>query len=258
MALRSLVFYMLKLSPSTIRIVAEMTDRIREYDIKGILKKLEIIRNDEEYGNLLRDKDETSSSKEAKIEAILTYLNEDTIVLRVVEELIKTNNLSRSEIEEINLALRGDGYEYNKDEEQMYPTVGHEKEEREMISELDRLLKELNPEYVKMRQGAWDTLSSGGPDSFRQSISSIRELLRQVIDQLAPNEGTRKEKVKKILSSSTGGELCDAIANVVDKLYSLQSAKYHTMSNYESALLALKITEWTMFYILKNYKTSVI
>jgi len=241
------------LSPSTIRIMAKYTSGLTEYNIKGILKILEVIQNDEDYQKLLSGMDESSRTKEAKIEAILSNLDRrgDAKLLGVMTELIKQGAYS-DEILEINRHLVKDGLEYSIEEKQIYPTVGRAQEEQKIISELDGLLGRLNPEYVKMHDGAWESFSSGTSDSHRQSISSMRELFRQVIDQLAPSGKTRKEKIQAILTSTTQSNIVEALAKVVDELYALQSAGEHTTPDYESTVFALRTTEYVLYYLLKQ------
>jgi hypothetical protein len=246
------------LSHSTIRVIAEKTSQISEFKIKGILKKLEIITTDKDYWKILETyKDITSASKEAKLEGILTYLNEqeDEKLLGLITELIRANllYLSSLDIQEINRFMAKDSliYEYSKGE--IYSSVGQIKEERKITSELENMLNALDPNLSSMYRGAWKALSSGNEEAYRHCISSARELLRQLLDKLAPGSMTRKQRVKEITGSSTQAELVDAIADVVDKLYAVQSAKEHTSPDFESTLYMLKITEHTIYYLLKIY-----
>ena len=64
------------LSEQSILIIAEKTDRIREFEIKKIASFQSI--NQEQYDLIIEQYgDTTSSSKEAKIGAILRYLNDE-------------------------------------------------------------------------------------------------------------------------------------------------------------------------------------
>jgi hypothetical protein len=147
------------------------------------------------------------------------------------------------------------GYTYDAKKGQIQPLIGHEEEEIKTVTELDSMLGKLNSKYVSMRLGAWDALLSRNPDNYRQSISSIRELLRQVLDQLGSGE-TRKDKVRSILASSTETELVDSLAEVIDKLYAFQSAKEHTETEFESTLFAIREAEHVLYFILKRAKVS--
>lgn len=244
------------LSPSTIRVIAEKTSQITEFKIKGILKKLEIIHDDEEYVAIL-DKwiNGTSWSKEAKLEAILRFLSEkeDEKLFALISELIRANpQLSLSDIKEINKYMAKDGLTYDPETSEIYPSVGQIKEEQRITSELEIMLKDLDPDLFAMYKGAWDALSSGSEDAYRHCISSIRELIRQVLNKLAPGDKTRKQRVREIIGSSTQAELVEAIAKVVDELYAVLSAKEHTQPDFRSTLFALKIAEHTIHYLLSS------
>jgi len=243
---------MFKLSPSTVRIIAEKTSRIREYDIKGVLKKLGIIKNDEDYWNILSDHiDSTSASKEAKIEAILNNLQGSERILGVIVELVAANPLSSEDIKEINRYLVRDGLRYDSEKNTIYPFMRGMEEEKKITNELDELLIKIDPNFAKIHNGAWEALSSGTGDSYRQSISSARELLNQVLRTLAPGEMTRRKRIKQILGSSRRAKLLDAISKVVEELYAQLSTGEHTTPNLLDTMLALKLTEYTLYYILK-------
>lgn len=147
------------------------------------------------------------------------------------------------------------GYTYDAEKRQIQPVMGHEEEELKVLTELDSMLRKLDSKYVDMHLGAWDALLSRNPDNYRQSISSIRELLRQVLDQVGSGE-TRKEKVRSILASSTEAGLVDTLAEVIDKLYALQSAKEHAETEFESTLFAIREAEHVLYFILKRAKVS--
>lgn len=125
----------------------------------------------------------------------------------------------------------------------------------EIISELKSMLRSIDPRYEKMYDGAYDALRSKSKDNLRQSISSMRELLRQIIDQLGTGS-TRKEKVKSILGSDTESKLANHLADVVDDVYALQSREEHTDPQYDNALYAIKTGEYTLHHILKHAKAK--
>jgi DNA-binding ferritin-like protein (Dps family) len=121
----------------------------------------------------------------------------------------------------------------------------------EVIFELKRLLRSRNSKFVEMYDGAYDALRSKSADKLRQSIASMRELLRQIINELGKGE-SRKAKVKSILGSDVEAELVNSLADVADKLYALQSREEHTEPRYDNALYAIKTCEYTLHYILKR------
>lgn len=145
------------------------------------------------------------------------------------------------------------GYDYDVNKQKVIPTVGHTKEDMEIETELESMLGRINSEYPEMLRGAWSAFLSESPDKYRQTTTSLRELIRKVLDQLAPEEGTRRDRVKKIIRSRTEAELVDAVADTVDKLYKLQS-KLHEKLDYESTLFALKTTEYLLYFLLKRAK----
>lgn len=107
-------------------------------------------------------------------------------------------------------------------------------------------LEKLNPELVDIRRGVWDTFNSNSPDRFRQSAHSMRELLRLVLSQAAPDhvftpeeimrygvDGriTRKMRMKKILGPEMDSNLVkfnDDLCSSINSLYDLLSAIAHT------------------------------
>lgn len=109
------------ISTASIQIIAEKCSDITEYCIKGILKKLEIIKTEDDYTTLLEGIDETSSSKVAKLEAILHNLNNNERIqdmIPFVTELIRANIKMiipwSNNIELINQYLVRDGFKYDE------------------------------------------------------------------------------------------------------------------------------------------------
>lgn len=141
------------------------------------------------------------------------------------------------------------GYHYDVDQEKVIPVVGHAMGDVEIESELEKMLHKLNSEYPKMLKGAWETFLSESPDKYRQTIVSVRELLNQVLRQLAPEQETRRDRAKQIIKSDTEAELVNAVAEVIVKLSDTQS-KIHERFNYEDTLFTLKITEYILYFLL--------
>lgn len=170
-----------------------------------------------------------------------------------LNDILRSQREIPSDLDLVLRELHTLGFTYDAEKGQIQPVTGHEEEEMRTLTELDSMLRELDSRYVDMRWGAWDALLSRNPDNYRQSISSMREMLRQVLDQLGSGE-TRKEKVRSILASSTETELVEALAEVVDKLYALLSAKEHTEPEFENTLFAIKETEHVLYFILRQEK----
>ncbi len=124
------------------------------------------------------------------------------------------------------------------------------KQEAKVLGELEHTLGRIDPALLKMHQGAWDTLLSGGPDSYRQAIASARELLNHALDNLG-GAGSRKERVTKIIGGEDA-ETVEAVGNLVNKLYYLQSKGTHKEPTFERAFFVIKLTEYVLYYLLKS------
>lgn len=127
-------------------------------------------------------------------------------------------------------------------------------EESQVTSALENMLADLNPSLVEMYRGAWEALLSGRADSDRQAIASARELLKHSLEILG-GTGKWSEKISGIL----GGKdtlTVKAVANLVETIYSLQSKGTHWEPKYERALFVIKLTEHTLFYLLKSQPIS--
>lgn len=143
------------------------------------------------------------------------------------------------------------------------PPLEEEKIEPEpkLESELDEMLNEMNPDYVGMLHGAWKAFYSDNPDKIRQSIVSIRELLNQILRQLAPEAKTRRERVKAIISSSEEPrnaevEFIDVMASAIAKLSKLLSKVTHiNYKHIESVRGILKAAEGIIYFLLVNRKS---
>ncbi len=59
--------------------------------------------------------------------------------------------------------------------------------ERHVLDVLDYRLLAIDPHLIEIRDGAWSAAYSAQPDATRQAAHSGRELIRQVLDRLAPD-----------------------------------------------------------------------
>ena len=110
---------------------------------------------------------------------------------------------------------------------------------------LARLLTDLNPDLVVKWQGSWQVLSDSNPDRLSQAASSYRELVRMVLDELAPDVGAdpsvrsskRRRQVRHVLD---GREADFAVAMVegLPELYDFLSKPAHTVYRNEVAVQA--------------------
>lgn len=112
--------------------------------------------------------------------------------------------------------------------------------------ELSHLLKSVDPLLEEMRQGAWLTIQGNNPDKIRQATQSMREVLRQLLDILAPDEAvknaswypkpdkkpkvTRKMKVRYVLSGPTS-KVSKSTVNLVEQYGKAVDVTYAKLSD---------------------------
>ena len=123
--------------------------------------------------------------------------------------------------------------------------------------DIDSLLRELDPNYVIMRIGAWTTFKAKSPDHLRQSVASMRELLNHVLRKLSLGNITRKDRIRSIMSGNgeraAEVDLIESVADYVDKLYVVLSKIAHTVYRDELCVeMALKATEAVLVVLLKR------
>lgn len=146
------------------------------------------------------------------------------------------------------------------------------KEGARIEKDVEIYLDKLNPELVVIRRGVWEAYNSNNPDRFRQSTHSMRELLRLVISQAAPdhlftleeisesgNNGkiTRKMRVKKILGSETDSNLVkfnDGVSSCVNSLYAFYSDVAHTGKKKDERIRAAIIAGEALIVSLLSEK----
>lgn len=114
---------------------------------------------------------------------------------------------------------------------------------------ISRLLNSIDPILEEKRQGAWITLKGNSTDRIPQATHSMREVLRQLLDKLAPDEDvkvtswyskptkspevTRSMKVRYILSGSgrpaseSTLKRIDSYAKAVNMTYDELSSEAH-------------------------------
>ena len=101
--------------------------------------------------------------------------------------------------------------------------------------DLKLLLTQLNVDFVDKWQGSWQALMESNPDRLSQAASSYRELIRMVLDKLAPDvevdrlrQGSkRKMQVRQVLEGCER-DFAEVMVEGLDKLYSLLSKYAHT------------------------------
>ncbi len=118
------------------------------------------------------------------------------------------------------------------------------------LDELDVALSKIDPKLCELRHGATQSLLSGDPDAKRQASHSARELIRQVLEILAPSEEikahqefqpsehskdgiTRQMRIKFAIKKRRSGfsesdaEVIEATCKLIDSLYSKLSGEAH-------------------------------
>ena len=110
---------------------------------------------------------------------------------------------------------------------------------------LNLLLADLNPDLVGKWKGSWQALGDSNPDRLSQAAFSYRELIRMVLDELAPEvtidpsekSSKRKRQVRQILDGREG-EFAGAMVEGLPKLYNFLSKPAHTTYRNEVAVQA--------------------
>ena len=143
------------------------------------------------------------------------------------------------------------GLDWDRASNQIRPTATHPEAEGSLRTELDNLLAGVDGAFPNMLHGAWEAYYSDNPDRFRQSITSCRELLAQVTDSLGQG-GTRRERIQRIIGSNSTTEVVDAAANLVNSIYSAQSAGTHANIGSATVLFVLVETEHILYFLLKQ------
>lgn len=119
-----------------------------------------------------------------------------------------------------------------------------------LAAHLDPRLERLDRRLVNKRRGVWDVLASDSHDKVAQAAHSARELLRMVLDQLAPEEAmpadtaerpTRKARVRFAFRSRIFTSYVEAMATAVDEMYGRLSGIAHGGNSAESAVIAVVI-----------------
>ena len=120
------------------------------------------------------------------------------------------------------------------------------------------LLNSISPDLERKRQGAWQTFRSKNVDRISQSTNSLREVLRQLLDILAPEgkvinacwyvkpkEGTpvrRKMRIRYALAgdspdvSESTLKMIDSLSDAVESVYAKLSAQSHEEKSGEYLL----------------------
>lgn len=142
---------------------------------------------------------------------------------------------------------------------------------------IEVLLDDVDVELEQKRQGAWQTFHGTSQDGLSQAMHSMREVLRQLLDMLAPEEEvpraswydkppkakslvTRKMRVRFALAGTSSTvskstlELVDSLADSVDKTYAKISGEAHRKGEAPRAQVEayLRLCEAIILILLVN------
>ena len=132
--------------------------------------------------------------------------------------------------------------------------------DREDQQALLDLLTYLNPDLADRWKGSWQALSDSNPDRLRQAAFSYRELIRMVLDELAPDvevdpskQGSkRKAQVRQVLDGREA-DFAGAMVEGLPKLYDSLSKSAHTPYRNEVAVrAALMAGDGLLLFLLSN------
>lgn len=150
---------------------------------------------------------------------------------------------------------------------------GREALSRGTLDELDAALHRLAPSLVELRQGVWSAATSSAPDSPRHAAHSARELLRQVLDAVAPIEEvrtqswfqpdkssrsgiTRRMRVRLALqkrglgNSERDRKVVESAMALISDLYDKLSAEAHLEAGNRQVLDCLRLAEAALGILL--------
>lgn len=142
---------------------------------------------------------------------------------------------------------------------------------------LSDILYSIDPYLENKRIGAWATFNGSSPDKVSQAASSMREVLSQLLNKLAPDRNVRKAswysegqkiirkmRVRYILSdeatpaNKSTVNFIDKVSNTIDEIYAQLSKEVHKheVSIESKAETYLRMCELVILLILQNRKAQ--
>jgi DNA-binding MarR family transcriptional regulator len=123
---------------------------------------------------------------------------------------------------------------------------------QDRAAQLDDVFQSLGPNFTAMWRGSWVVLDSDSPDRIRQAAHSGRELLMQVLAELAPDSAfdageieefgyhgrvTRRMRVKRILEGGSESTIswADAVVKALEETYGSLVAVSHDRGAHPQA-----------------------
>ena len=122
-------------------------------------------------------------------------------------------------------------------------------------SHIDTYLSRVQPRLISLWHGAWQALLSHNPDRLRQAAHSGREVLSQILHELAPDSAfspdelkgckdgrpSRKMRVARVFGTNTDSSkvaLIESQARLADEVYAILSAVAHAHDVIDEAEVA--------------------
>lgn len=226
----------------------------RDVNLRHVLGNRLVVRDALLYAGLssdiVRDYNLQHLSDDPIVLAVLLEdLDELVLLVSFLAEILRVAKPSNAREFHNHLQPLGLGYDLMTN--QIRTTRSHTEAERTVRTELDQMLARIDPGFPERLRGAWEAYYSSNPDRYRQAVASARETFNEILQRVG-GSGTRKERVRKILQSESRTELVEAAANLVDRLYYLQSAQEHRDPDQPTALYVLVETEHVLYYVLSR------
>ena len=126
-----------------------------------------------------------------------------------------------------------------------YVTLSYIPDQEDPQETLEQLLVDLNPDLVDKWLGSWQALRESNPDGLSQASFSYRELIRMVLDELAPNvevdhskQGSKRKKQVRHILDGREGDFAGAMVEGLPRLYDFFSKSAHTSYRNKVAVQA--------------------
>ncbi|NKK70028.1 hypothetical protein GFM13_06410 [Rhizobium leguminosarum bv. viciae] len=216
-----------------------MTTRFTDYDIMLALLRI-YSRADRSLhiGNIL-GAERRSSDLERELAGIEFSLEERAQAMRCAREL-----------QDLGLIVPTYSDLSSPEEWRVITSAGRDALDRGALDDLDKVLRDLSPEFLNMRRGAWRAANSSAPDTLRQAAHSGRELVSQVLNIVSPDvevrgrpwfnpnpqkprEVTRKNRYKNAIEKRNRGwsesdlEVALKASDLLEAQYAKLSANAH-------------------------------
>jgi len=253
---------MRKLDESAIVFLAENLSKVSWFTIEKSLVGEELVKSKEELSDIMvAYKSPFSNSKEALVEAVIRYFNEEKLedLPALISLLININkgHLSKSDIEEINRCLLEYGLVYSDYENIVKPIFSEESLilEDKILGDLEKSLLRLDENLLKQYKSVWSAFVSGTADSNRQAVTSMRDLLNKIVEKYSrkqkDDKRNRKSKIKSILRPLRPKKLRKNIAEIIEHTIQAGSVGVHSDLSERDTAFILKVSECCLYILVK-------